>query len=347
MIQSIWFDITNTPQVHFLLAVKKMLNEKFSNFTFTARDFSETKDLLSKYVDKTELKIINSTYGRTKLEKIKSVFSRYYYLRSLDLNFDLSLSCGSDAAIWYSSFSRKRSIAFGDNDTAKQWTYSRFVDFAFFPDAIDAGTLNRQGLKKKFYRYSGYKEDIYISYYKPDKIFKNNIPFENYVVIRPENIHANYLKNSSVISIVPSLLAQLSGKGYNIVFLPRYQEDRKYSDGISNIYIPENPLNGLDLCYYADAVLTGAGTFAREAACLGIPAFSFYAGKELLAVDKKLIEDGKIYFSRNVSDLVEKVIKSSKNEPDFSRSIVVREELKEMLINVIDSFDSKRKIAYT
>lgn len=344
MIQKVWFDVTNTPQVHFLLAVRKMLNEKFSDFTFTARDFSETKDFLSKYVESTELKIINSTYGRTNLKKIKSVLSRYDCIRSLDLNYDLSLSCGSDAAIWYSFFNRKRSIAFGDNDTAKQWTYSRFVDFAFFPSAIDSEILNRQGLKKKFYRYSGYKEDIYVSYYKPDREFKNNIPFEKYIVVRPENIHANYLKNRSVISIVPSLLAKLSGKGYNIVFLPRYQEDRKYSNGISNIYIPENPLNGLDLCYYADAVLTGAGTFAREAACLGIPAFSFYAGKELLAVDKKLIEDGKIYFSRNVSDLVEKVAKSSKNEPDFSRSMGVREELKEMLINVIYNFDNKRKL---
>jgi len=340
MIHKVWIDITNTPQVHFLLSVKKMLSEKYIDFTFTVRDFSEARDLLGKYVGNDDLKFTTSTYGKTSIEKIKSVLSRYYCIRSLHLNYDLSLSCGSDGAIWYSFFNRKRSIAFGDNDTAKQWTYSRFVDFAFFPNAIDSETLNRQGLKKKFYRYSGYKEDIYVSYYKPDREFKNNIPFEKYIVVRPENIHANYLKNRSVISIVPSLLTKLSGKGYNIVFLPRYQEDRKYSDGISNIYIPENPLNGLDLCYYADAVLTGAGTFAREAACLGIPAFSFYAGKELLAVDKRLIKEGKIYYSRNTADLVEKVAKSSKNEPVFSRSIAVREELKEKLLDVIDSFDN-------
>ena len=338
MIEKIWFDITNTPQVHFLIAVKEILYDKFNQFTFTARDFSETTELLGRYVNTTDLNIINSTYGKTNLQKIKSVFSRYNCIKSLGLDFDLSISCGSDSAIWYSFFNRKRSIAFGDNDTAKQWTYSRFVDFAFFPDAIDTDTLTRQGLNKKFYRYNGYKEDIYISYYKPDEKFKDSLPFENYVVVRPENIHANYLNNSSVSSIVPSLLSQLSDKGYKIVFLPRYQEDRKYSNGIPNIFIPEKPLNGLDLCYNADAVLTGAGTFAREAACLGIPAFSFYAGKKLLAVDKKLIEEGKIYYSRNASELVQKVSGSSKNEPEFSRSIYVREELKEKLLKVIDSF---------
>ncbi|MBN2420626.1 MAG: DUF354 domain-containing protein [Deltaproteobacteria bacterium] len=341
MIKKIWFDITNTPQVHFLLAVKKILNENYDHFIFTARDFSETTDLLGRFVNTTDLKIINSTYGKNNFQKIKSVFSRCNCIKSLKIDYDLSLSCGSDAAIWYSFFNRKRSIAFGDNDTAKQWTYSRFVDFAFFPDAINTDTLNRQGLKKKFYRYHGYKEDIYISFYKPDKNFKDNIPFENYIVVRPENIHANYLNNRSVSSIVPSLLARLSDKGYKTVFLPRYQEDRKYSNGISNIYTPEKPLNGLDLCYYADAVLTGAGTIAREAACLGIPAFSFYAGKKLLAVDKKLIEEGKIYYSRSASELVEKVSGSLKNEPAFSRSISVREELKGKLLNVIDSFDDK------
>ena len=41
------------------------------------------------------------------------------------------------------------------------------------------------------------------------------------------------------------------------------------------IFVPEGPLNGLDVCY-SDAVLTGAGTFAREAAILGTPAISFF-----------------------------------------------------------------------
>ena len=47
---------------------------------------------------------------------------------------------------------------------------------------------------------------------------------------------------------------------------------------------PEEPLNGLDVCYYSKSVLTGAGTFAREAA-FGYLAVSF-SRRKTLTVDK-------------------------------------------------------------
>lgn len=338
MLKSVWFDITNTPQVHFLLAVRSMLCDKFSDFLFSVREFSETISLIEKSVDKSSLIIINSSYGTTKFQKAISLIRRFCFINARNIEYDLSISCGSDSAIWHSFINRKKSIAFGDNDTAKQWTYSRFVDFAFFPDAIDPKVLNRQGLKNKFHLYHGFKEDIYLSYFKPDDKFMDKVPYMNYVVLRPENIHANYLNNRKVTSIVPKLLSRLLAKGLKVIFLPRYDADREYAKGLKNVFIPAEPLNGLDLCFNADAVLTGAGTFAREAACLGVPSFSFYAGKQLLAVDKKLINDKKMIHSRDPDYLVRKVLVSKKNSPDIGTSVVVREELKEKLIEKIDSF---------
>ena len=67
----------------------------------------------------------------------------------------------------------------------------------------------------------------------------------------------------------------------------------------TNIFIPVKPMNGLDLCYHAEAVLTGSGTLAREAACLGVPAVSFYPSS-LLAVDKSLIDKGWVFHSRQI-----------------------------------------------
>ena len=133
---------------------------------------------------------------------------------------------------------------------------------------------------------------IYISDYQPDPHFLEDMPFDTYVLVRPENIQANYIRNGNVRSITPELLRLLSEQNYNILYLPRYEFDRSYADGLKNIHIPSAPVNGLDACYYADAVLTGAGTFAREAACLGVPAVSFYAGRELLTVDQSMIKKG-------------------------------------------------------
>jgi predicted glycosyltransferase len=113
------------------------------------------------------------------------------------------------------------------------------------------------------------------------------------------------------------LLEELSRAGYNILYLPRYALDKAYADGIKNIYIPDKPINGLDACYYSDGVLTGAGTFAREAACLGVPSFSFFAGKSLLTVDKAMIRDSKMFFSRDVTELLSKLKASNRTEVDL------------------------------
>lgn len=320
------------------MAIQKMIQSDDMEFEYSLRDFSETKSLLEQYIGTGKYHLINSSYGKSKISKAFSVYSRYNFIRKAKINYDLSISCGSDSAIWYSKLNQKKSIAFGDNDTAKQWTYGRFVDYTFFPDAISTQVLERQGLKGKLYQYNGFKEDIYISYYEPDKFFLENLPFDHYVVVRPENIHANYLKSGKVHSITPELLKVLAKKGYNIIYLPRYPEDRTYSQGIKNIFIPKKTLNGLDLCYYADAVLTGAGTLAREAACLDVPSFSFYAGKQLLAVDRKLISEKKVFYSREPMNLVHQVEKSRKNEPAFSRSIDVREEVKNQLLKKIQSW---------
>lgn len=317
----IWFDITNTPQVHFLLAVEDILKSvrNDSNSLYSTRDFSETVKMLEKKVGKGNYITIGNHKGKSYIKKIFGLLERFNSMNKLKLDYDLSVSCGSETAVWKSFLEHKKSITFGDNDLARQWTYGHFTNFAFFPNAIDRNKLERQGLKGKLYLYNGYKEDIYLSKYIPDDSFISSLPFDNYVLVRPENVMANYIRNGNVKSITPDLLKELSEKGYNILYLPRYETDRSYSKGMKNVFVPDSPINGLDACYYADAVLTGAGTFAREAACLGVPSFSFFAGSDLLAVDKKMINERNMYFSRDVQDLIIHLNKSDKKSPNLDR----------------------------
>lgn len=333
----IWYDITNTPQVHFLLAVERLIKKMDLSClsVYTAREFSETSKLLAQKVGEGNFVTIGGHYGKSYWRKVYGLLSRFSSIRSLHLDYDVSISCGSENAIWYSFLHNKKSIAFGDNDLARQWTYAPFVSYAFFPSAIDKKVLEKQGLRRKLYQYNGYKEDIYLSDYRPDSTFLNSLPFDHYVVVRPENVMANYIRNSSVNSITPELLKSLSDRNINVLYLPRYAQDREYSRGLNNIYIPDNPINGIDACFFADAVLTGAGTFAREAACLGIPSLSFFAGKDLLAVDKQMISEGKMFFSRDVDLLVKYLLSSNKVEPDLSRSKRVASEVTDVLSEII------------
>ncbi len=334
----IWYDITNTPQVHFILAIKNALNGIYNhNCIITTREFSETTRLLQQKTSEPFL-VIGSHKGKNKAKKMGGVFTRFAEALNKVQGFDASISCGSESAVWSSFIKGKKSVTFGDNDLAKQWTYGLFVSKAFFPDAIDESILLRQGISKhRLVRYHGFKEDLYLADYKPDLKFVDTLPFEHYVVVRPENLQANYIDNDSAKPITPKLLQALSKAGYNILYLPRYAVDKAYAEGVKNIYIPDKPINGLNACYYSEGVLTGAGTFAREAACLGVPSFSFFAGKSLLAVDKAMIRDGKMFFSRDVSELVAKLKTSDRTDVDLNRSKAVQEEVITKLKEVIES----------
>jgi uncharacterized protein len=336
--KKVWFDITNTPQVHFLVAIYKALKDQGGfDYVFSARDFSETITLLKRKID-IPFQVIGRHSGKSKARKAAGLLYRFKEIAVAAPNYNISISCGSEAAVWLSFLRRRVSIAFGDNDQARQWTYAHFVDFAFFPDAIPAQILNRQGLNEsRLYRYAGYKEDIYLADYQPDESFLGSLPFDHYVLVRPENIMANYIGNNSVQTITPELLKALNAKGLNVLYLPRYEFDKAYANGLTNIHVPDSPVNGLDACFFADAVLTGAGTLAREAACLGVPSFSFYAGRSLLAVDRKMIADRWMRFSRDPLELVQEVMRATKKETDLARSKAVKEDvmakLKEVILN--------------
>lgn len=301
MKKKIWFDITNVPHVNFFLPIIRKYEEEF-DIIFSLRDFAETKSLFEKRIDKPYIEV-GQHQGGNKLRKIIGVVERIFLLNKQIPNFDIKISVGGDASCIIAKIRRKLSVTFDDNEKAPNWRYAPFSDLAFWPKVVPQQKLRKQFFKKNLYQYNGYKEDFYLADYQPNPAFLEQLPFEHYVVVRPENIRANYVEGRQ--SIVPELLKQLDAAGYNILFLPRYESDRDYAQGIKNIYMPKEAVNGLDACYYADAILTGAGTMAREAACLGVPSVSFFAGAHLLSVDQSLVDAGKMFFSRDVAQIMQ------------------------------------------
>lgn len=326
--KTIWFDFTNVPHVNFLLPIIKHFNN--CNHIYSIRDFAETKSLFEKLIGKNYF-LVGKHKGKSKFLKVVGSFSRTITLLRVIPKFDVKISVGGDASSVVAKLRGKLSITFDDNEKAPNWRYSRFSDLAFWPDAIDSKILHRQGFKQnRIYQYQGFKEDLYLADYIPDVSFLESLPFKDYVVVRPENIQANYVEGKSK-SIVPALLNELNQLNINVLFLPRYKNDVEYAKNFGNVFIPESALNGLDACYYSKAVFTGAGTMAREAACLGVPAFSFYTGKELLTVDQKMIKRKWLFFSREPKELLDSFNVSTNRKTDHERSKRVKEEILEVL----------------
>ncbi|MCG8698155.1 MAG: DUF354 domain-containing protein [Bacteroidales bacterium] len=319
----IWIDITNTPHVNVLQPIIKRLN-KDCELIITARNFSETVPLLRKIG--IEPRVIGRYMGESRLMKVFGMLSRMLVLYFTLPKFDAAFSLGGNYTSFVSYLRRKKSIVFSDNDISFKYFSFRFGTYFVFPSYF-----NSESVEKKYkvstnniLKFNGFKENIYIADYAPDPSFLNQLPFKEFITIRPENLKASYVPKNST-SIVMQLFEKL--KNENILFLPRYPEEIKYADGYDNIYIPDHPLRGLDVCYYTKAMLTGAGTFAREAALMGKPSVSFFPGKQFLTVDEIMIEKKWMLKSRKIDEIYEylnttKTQKRSNNHAEVLNEVI-------------------------
>ena len=327
----IWIDITNTPHVNVLIPIIRHL-EKDHELFFSARDFSETLSLLKK---NGITPIVYGKYkGKSRVKKVMGMLGRMWTILFTLPKFDLALSLGGNYTSTIAFLRRKKSIVFSDNDIS-----FKFFSFAMGSYFIFPFYFKYQKAQKKYRikdsqikTFNGFKEDIYIAEFEPDPAFLDQLPFHDFITIRPENLKASYIPIDST-TIVPQLFEVFKDK--NILFLSRYEEEKKYAEGYANVWYPNGPLSGLDVCYYTKAMLTGAGTFAREAALLGVPAVSFFPSPVFLSVDEAMQELG-IEFKSRVPKAIRKYVDTA-SRTGFSpeRSRKVQQEVFDIIDGII------------
>jgi predicted glycosyltransferase len=59
------------------------------------------------------------------------------------------------------------------------------------------------------------------------------------------------------------------------------------------VVVPREAVDGLNLLWHSDLVVSGGGTMNREAAALGVPVYSIFRGK-VGAVDRHLQKEGRL-----------------------------------------------------
>jgi predicted glycosyltransferase len=331
--KTLWFDIGNTPHVHFLSPIIDRYRSS-NRIVISVRDYSETINLAQKRFQNSFL-VVGKHGGRHRFKKVRKLLNRLIALRKQINHFDFALSCGGFEACFLAKLRNRLSIVFDDNDISPNWIYSHFASYSFLPDAIPLSILPKQGFEPRtIYQYHGFKEDIYLANYEPNPAFLDCIPWRDYVVVRPENKMANYIR-SNTETIVPILLRELLKNEFKVLYLPRTQHEREYAYGLDGVFVPRAPVNGLDASFFSRAVTSGAGSLTREAACLGKPAVSFYPGRRLLAVDKKMIQAGMLIHSRNPKEIVDYVKNALPRGFDRERSKDVQRSVFKKLDEII------------
>ncbi len=203
------------------------------------------------------------------------------------------------------------SIVIADYEHVRHVTHP---DWIIVPEVIPTEAAGK--FANRVLKYPGIKEDVYVSGFEPDRSILAELGLKDSEIIatvRPPATEAHYhnVESEPLFSAAINLLAQTSGT--RIVLLPRSDRQKseitqRWPDWLrtGKIVIPRQAVEGLNLIWHSDLVISGGGTMNREAAALGVPVYSIFRGKTG-AVDKYLAEKGRLVLIETMSDIREKI----------------------------------------
>jgi uncharacterized protein len=298
----IWIDLANSPHVPFFVPLIDDFKSRGHKVFITARNFAQTIEL----AEKANLHFTKiGTHGGGKLSaKLENLVGRALKLRNFakPLKFDLAVSHNSYSQILAAKTLGIKSVTLMDyeHQTANHLAF-RLANRVIVPISFPNESLTKFGVsKRKILRYEGIKEDVYLAGFKQNPEFKNEllqlgISSENIlVVVRPPASFALYHRFENELFL--DLLKKLrQTENVKIVFLARTDEQKSfYSEHFNdNFILPDKVLDGANLISYADLVVSAGGTMNREAAALGVPTATIYAGK-FASIDEFLISEKRL-----------------------------------------------------
>jgi predicted glycosyltransferase len=219
------------------------------------------------------------------------------------------------------------------------------------PEVIPSDIFEKRGmLKDHVLHYPGIKEDVYTPFFQPDPSLKDALgllPADVVVTIRPPATEAHYHNPESEKLLMAVFKLLGAHPEVKTILLPRTHrqeaELRQASPGLftaGRIVVPKHAVDGLDLIWYSDLVISGGGTMNREAAALGIPVYSLFRGT-MGAVDKHLAETGRLVLLESEQDVRDKLrlVPRSKTLASPPRQLVTLEAVANHITAILDNKD--------
>ena len=298
----VWIDITNSPQVVFFRPLIELLERRGHEVSISARGFAQTLELLESA--RLDHDVVGPPHaGAGRLAKARAMGARLGALRSWarTRHFDVALSHAShELPLAARSVGVPSAYAYDYEFARTQHTLgSRAATRVVVPDAIPQDRLDRLGaFVAKTGRYPGLKEEYYLAGFVPDPRVLAEIgtdPGRVLVVLRTPPEVSLYHRHGS--PLFTAVLERLGGDPtVHAVVLPRTGEQRATIEALRlpSLIVPRSAVDAQSLVAMANLVVSAGGTMNREAAALGIPAWTTFAGR-LGAVDQHLIETGRVH----------------------------------------------------
>ena len=321
--KKIWVDLDNSPHVPFFKPIIDKLIEDGYSVLLTARDCSQTCRL----ADLTGLhyKRIGRHHGNNKFIKICGLLYRAFQLIPTVVKEKpcLALSHGSRAQLIAAKILGMSSVAIMDYEYGKMLPLA-YPNWVIVPEVINCSRIKID--ENHILKYPGIKEDVYVPNFKPNPDIIKELGLDRndlIITIRPPATDAHYFvpQSEELFEAVMDFL--IHEQSVRLVILPRYEKQlqfirKMYQEWILNgkVVIPNDVIDGLNLVWFSDLVISGGGTMNREAAALGVPVYSIFRGK-IGDVDQYLSEAGRLVLIECIDDIKTKIQLKKRYIPEY------------------------------
>lgn len=309
----IWIDLDNSPHVPFFIPIIEELRRNGHEVILTARNSYQVCELLDFH--KISCKVIGRHWGKNEAMKIIGTCTRALHLASMMLprRPDLAVAHGSRSQVLASKLLGIPSITIYDYEFTQGLGPFR-SDWVFLPNCVSDPTNFYS--KSHIWKYPGLKEDVYVPRYRPDPAVRVELglmPNDIVVTMRPAATEAHYHNPESQLLFDAAMKRLILHPDVRIILLPRSERQTKllrdtWAEPIADrkVVIPERVLDGLNVIWFSDLVISGGGTMNREAAALGVPVYSVFRGR-IGAVDRYLADNGRLVLLESIKDVQSKI----------------------------------------
>jgi predicted glycosyltransferase len=304
----IWIDVTNSPHVLFFRPLLELLRGDGHDVEVTAREYAQTLELLR--LHGIDHNVVGPRHGGAgTLGKARAMAGRLPRLRRFAKarGFDLALAHGSHELTLAARSLGIPSATAHDFEwaTLQHHLGLRAATRVVFPDTVPPERLARYGARPpKLVQYPGLEEEYYLADFEPDPAVLAGIdPAKVLAVVRtPPDVSLYHRHENPLFGGVLDRLGR--DASVHAVVLPRTAEQRDAirTLGHPSLHVPDTAVDAQSLVALADLVISAGGTMNREAAALGTPVWTTFAGR-LGAVDEALIRNGRLRVLRDPAEL--------------------------------------------
>ncbi|HYE65608.1 MAG TPA: DUF354 domain-containing protein [Pyrinomonadaceae bacterium] len=336
----IWIDLANSPHVPFFRALIQEFKRRGHEVEATARDFAQTVEMAE--AAGLAPAVIGGYGGGRLAAKAGNLIGRAAALArwARGRKLDLAVSHNSYAQTAAARALGIKSVTLMDyeHQPANHLAF-RLASRVIVPRDFPAEALRRYGAREaKVRRYNGTKEDVYLADFVPDPHFGERLRAlgisqdDLLVVVRPPARDALYHRFDN--ELFDELLEHLRTRtGIKVVLLARTEAQRMAyaARANGNLILPRAALDGANLIAAADLVVSAGGTMNREAAALGVPAATVYAGK-WAALDEALVSEGSLRRINTREDIAALPLRK-KESANARRALHVRAEVANLILS--------------